>query len=146
MYIKNLIKEIKIWKIVKKTVTENKGKLNELGFDVDWIGRIYTVIDIPDALNNLPQKSINETIERNIAVDMYIKEQLGPLSNLLNELRLSELIMYPEYYEQFDGTNSVLVVLSPDRKYTKFWKLFGFLFATGLVVAGVIVMFNLLFL
>ena len=78
MYIKNLIKEIKIWKIVKKTVTENKDKLNKLGFDVDWIGRIYTVIDIPDDLNNLPQKSINETIERNIAVDMYIKEQLGP--------------------------------------------------------------------
>ncbi|MBR4625568.1 MAG: hypothetical protein IKO56_08565, partial [Alphaproteobacteria bacterium] len=64
MYIKNLIKEIKIWKIVKKTVTENKDKLNKLGFDVDWIGRIYTVIDIPDDLNNLPQKSINETIER----------------------------------------------------------------------------------
>lgn len=143
MYIKNLIKEIKIWNIVKKTVNENKDKLNELGFDVDWIGRVYTVIDIPDDLNNLPQKSINETIERNIAVDMYIKEQLGPLSNLLNELRLSELIMYPEYYEQFDGTNSVLVVLSPDRKYATFWKLLGLLFATGLVVAGVIVMLNL---
>lgn len=145
MYIKNLIKEIKIWKIVKKTVTENKVKLNELGFDVDWIGRVYTVIDIPDALNNLPQKSINETIERNIAVDMYIKEQLGPLIKLLYELRLLELIMEP-YYEQFDGTNSVLVVLSPDRKYTTFWKLLGFLFATGLVVTGVIVMLNLLFL
>lgn len=145
MYIKNLIREIKIWNIVKKTVNENKDKLNELGFDVDWIGRVYTVIDIPDDLNNLPQKSINETIERNIAVDMYIKEQLGPLSNLLNELRLSELIMYPEYYEQFDGTNSVLVVLSPDRKYTTFWKLLGLLFATGLVVAGIVIALKLIF-
>lgn len=145
MYIKNLIREIKIWNIVKKTVNENKDKLNELGFDVDWIGRVYTVIDIPDDLNNLPQKSINETIERNIAVDMYIKEQLGPLSNLLNELRLSELIMYPEYYEQFDGTNSVLVVLSPDRKYTSIGRLLGLLFATGLIVAGIVVALKLIF-
>jgi len=145
MYIKNLIREIKIWNIVKKTVNENKDKLNELGFDVDWIGRVYTVIDIPDDLNNLPQKSINETIERNIAVDMYIKEQLGPLSNLLNELRLSELIMYPEYYEQFDGTNSVLVVLSPDRKYTSIGRLLGLFFATGLIVAGIVVALKLIF-
>lgn len=145
MYIKNLIREIKIWNIVKKTVNENKDKLNELGFDVDWIGRVYTVIDIPDDLNNLPQKSINETIERNIAVDMYIKEQLGPLSNLLNELRLSELIMYPEYYEQFDGTNSVLVVLSPDRKYTSIGRLLGLFFATGLIVAGIVIALKLIF-
>ena len=145
MYIKNLIREIKIWNIVKKTVNENKDKLNEVGFDVDWIGRVYTVIDIPDDLNNLPQKSINETIERNIAVDMYIKEQLGPLSNLLNELRLSELIMYPEYYEQFDGTNSVLVVLSPDRKYTSIGRLLGLFFATGLIVAGIVVALKLIF-
>lgn len=145
MYIKNLIREIKIWNIVKKTVNENKDKLNELGFDVDWIGRVYTVIDIPDDLNNLPQKSINETIERNIAVDMYIKEQLGPLSNLLNELRLSELIMYPEYYEQFDGTNSVLVVLSPDRKYTSIGRLLGLFFATGLIVAGIVITLKLIF-
>ena len=145
MYIKNLIREIKIWNIVKKTVNENKDKLNELGFDVDWIGRVYTVIDIPDDLNNLPQKSINETIERNIAVDMYIKEQLGPLSNLLNELRLSELIMYPEYYEQFDGTNSVLVVLSPDRKYTSIGRLLGLFFATGLIVAGIVIALKFIF-
>lgn len=145
MYIKNLIREIKIWNIVKKTVNENKDKLNELGFDVDWIGRVYTVIDIPDDLNNLPQKSINETIERNIAVDMYIKEQLGPLSNLLNELRLSELIMYPEYYEQFDGTNSVLVVLSPDRKYTTIGRLLGLFFATGLIVAGIVIALKFIF-
>lgn len=145
MYIKNLIREIKIWNIVKKTVNENKDKLNELGFDVDWIGRVYTVIDIPDDLNNLPQKSINETIERNIAVDMYIKEQLGPLSNLLNELRLSELIMYPEYYEQFDGTNSILVVLSPDRKYTSIGRLLGLFFATGLIVAGIVIALKLIF-
>ncbi len=76
---------------------------------------------------------------------MYIKEQLGPLSNLLNELRLSELIMYPEYYEQFDGTNSVLVVLSPDRKYTSIGRLLGLFFATGLIVAGIVVALKLIF-
>lgn len=145
MYIKNFIKEIKTWKIVKKTIKENIEKINSLGFDLDWVGRIYTVIDIPDEINNLPQKSIKETIERNAAIDLYIKQQLVPLSELLNELRLSELIMYPDHYEQFEGTNSILVVISPDRRYTSAWRFLGMLLAMCLFVSGIVIALKFIF-
>lgn len=138
MYIKNLIREIRTWREVKKTVTENIGKLNELGFDADWVGRIYTVMEIPEELDKLPQTNVNETIERNVAIDLHIKEKLIPISNLLNELRLSDLVMYPEFYEQFENTNSILVVLSPERKYFTFPKLFVRFLALAALVVGAV--------
>lgn len=145
MYIKKLAREIRTWKEVRKTAKENIAKLNEIGFDVDWVGRIYTIMEIPTDIDKLPQTNINETIERNVAVDLYIKERLVPLSNLLNELRLSDLVMYPEFYEQFENTNSVLVVLSPERRYFTFPKLFARLLALAAVATGVAALCVLIF-
>lgn len=139
MYIKNLIREIRTWLEVRKTVKENVSKINELGFDVDWVGRIYTVMNIPDELNDLPHRNVRETIERNAAIDLYIKNQLGEISRLLGDLRLSDLIMYPEGYEQFEDSNSILLVLAPDREYFTLPKVFAFLVGVFCVVMGITV-------
>ena len=139
MYIKNLIREIRTWLEVRRTVKENVSKINELGFDVDWVGRIYTIVNIPDELNDLPHRNVNETIERNVAIDLYIKNQLGEISKLLGDLRLSDLIMYPEGYEQFEDSNSILLILAPDRRYFTFFKFTSFLVGVAAVVTGVVV-------
>lgn len=133
MYIKNLVREFKIWSEVKKTLLENIDSINKLGFDVDWVGRLYTVIELPKEINELPQNNINEIIERNVAVDLYVKNQLGDISNLLTELRLSDLIMYPDEYTQFKGSKSILLILSPDRKYFTLFKVL--LFLTGVAAS-----------
>ena len=139
MYIKNLVREFKIWSEVKKTLLENIGSINKLGFDVDWVGRLYTVIELPKEINELPQNNINEIIERNLAVDLYVKNQLGDISNLLTELRLSDLIMYPDEYTQFKGSESILLILSPDRKYFTLFKFTSFLVGVAAVVTSVVV-------
>ena len=40
--------KLKIWYKIRKIANENKTKLLEKGFRVDWIGRIYTVINLPE--------------------------------------------------------------------------------------------------
>ena len=54
MYIKNLYNEIKIWVKIRKIAQENKNKLLENGFRVDWVGRIYTVINLPEEVVSAP--------------------------------------------------------------------------------------------
>ena len=142
MYIKNLVREFKIWSEVKKTLLENIDSINKLGFDVDWVGRLYTIIELPKEINELPQNNINEIIERNIAVDLYVKNQLGDISNLLTELRLSDLIMYPDEYTQFKGSESILLILSPDRKYFTLFKVLLFLTGVAALVWAVVLLLS----
>ena len=54
MYIFDLIGEINIWRKVRAIAKENEKILNESGFRVDWIGRIYTVINLPEEVVNQP--------------------------------------------------------------------------------------------
>ena len=54
MYIFNLIKEINIWRKVRSIAKENRKDLNESGFRIDWVGRIYTVINLPEEVVNQP--------------------------------------------------------------------------------------------
>ena len=54
MYIRKLYKELQIWYKIRKIANENKTKLLEKGFRVDWIGRIYTVINLPEEVVNQP--------------------------------------------------------------------------------------------
>ena len=142
MYIKNLVREFKIWSEVKKTLLENIDSINKLGFDVDWVGRLYTIIELPKEINELPQNNINEIIERNVAVDLYVKNQLGDISNLLTELRLSDLIMYPDEYTQFKGSESILLILSPDRKYFTLFKVLLFLTGVAALVWAVVLLLS----
>ena len=142
MYIKNLVREFKIWSEVKKTLLENIDSINKLGFDVDWVGRLYTIIELPKEISELPQNNINEIIERNVAVDLYVKNQLGDISNLLTELRLSDLIMYPDEYTQFKGSESILLILSPDRKYFTLFKVLLFLTGVAALVWAVVLLLS----
>ena len=45
-YFKELYLEIKIWRRIKKIAKESEKTLNENNFRVDWVGRIYTVINL----------------------------------------------------------------------------------------------------
>lgn len=139
MYIRNLFRELRIWAEVRRTARENVGRLNEIGFDVDWVGRIYTIIEVPDELNDLPHRNVNETIERNVAIDLYVKNQLSAITALLNDLRLSDLVMYPDSYDQFEGTNSILLVLAPERRYFTLFKVTAFLLSVVAAVVGAVV-------
>lgn len=129
-----MFNEWKIWRTVRKVVKQNREAIHKAGFDVDWIGRMYAVVNIPDEIMELPVRNRADAEKQSMAVDMYVKENMGEITSLLMELRIADLVVYPSQYERFEGTNSMLVILAPERYYTKTWKVvFMSLLTAGLL-------------
>lgn len=122
MYILDLWQEFKIWRTVKKVAKENEELLNENGFRVDWIGRIYTVINLPEEIANH-----NPQIQQG-----YVLMQLRQYDEIFLKLGISDYVV-PEL-QGIEGSPSFLLVLSPDRDYFKFWPFVGFLFRSGIYI------------
>lgn len=108
MYINKLYKEIQIWRKIKKIAKAEEEVLNEKGFRVDWIGRIYTVINLPEEVATAP-----------ISQEGYVLMKLREHDKFLLELGIADYVS-PEF-NRIDNTDSFLLVLSPDRDYFKLW-------------------------
>ena len=108
MYIRKLYKELQIWYKIRKIANENKTKLLEKGFRIDWIGRIYTVINLPEEVVNQP-----------ISQEGYVLMQLREHDKLFLDMGISDYVS-PEF-NPIPETNSFLLVLSPDRDHLQFW-------------------------
>ena len=108
MYIRKLYKELRVWYKIRKIANENKTKLLEKGFRVDWIGRIYTVINLPEEVVNQP-----------ISQEGYVLMQLREHDKLFLDMGISDYVS-PEF-NPIPETNSFLLVLSPDRDHLQFW-------------------------
>jgi hypothetical protein len=106
MYIKNLYNEIKIWVKIRKIAQENKNKLLEKGFRVDWVGRIYTVINLPEEVVSAP-----------ISQEGYVLMQLREHDKLFLDLGIADYVS-PEF-NPIPNTDSFLLVLSADRENLK---------------------------
>jgi len=107
MYIFNLIKEINIWRKVRSIAKENRKDLNESGFRIDWVGRIYTVI-------NLPEEVVNQPFSK----EGYILMKLREYDKLFLNMGIADVIA-PEIKEIPDA-GAYLLILSPDRDYIRF--------------------------
>lgn len=146
MILKNIIREFKTWKIVRKTVRLNAERFYAIGFDIDWLGRLYTIVNIPDEIAGMPLVTRKDFAIQNMAIDAYIKESLSDVTSLLTDLHLSDLIMYPSKYERFANTDSILIILAPERHYTKFWKMALYVIGiAGFVAAAVSVLIKYVF-
>ena len=108
MYINNLYKELKIWSKIRSVAKGSEVALNEKGFRVDWVGRIYTVINLPEEVVSAP-----------ISQEGYVLMQLREHDKLFLDLGIADYVS-PEF-EQIKGTDSFLLVLSADREYLSFW-------------------------
>ena len=90
-------------KIIKNEV-KNSPVWAKMNLRVDWIGRIYTVYNLPHEV----------TESRDVPKDAYIAyviEQAKPLNEYLTGLNLQEILV-PRYTE-IDGTNSFLLMYLP---------------------------------
>ena len=121
MYITNLYKEISIWSKIRKIAKENQSKLAEKGFRVDWIGRIYTVINLPEEVVSAP-----------ISQEGYVLMQLREHDKLFLDLGIADYVS-PEF-NPIPDTDSFLLVLSADRDYFKFWPFIKSLSITTLLL------------
>ena len=122
MYISKLYKELKLWWQIRKIAKAEEKPLGDKGFRVDWIGRIYTVINLPEEVATAP-----------ISQEGYVLMKLREHDKFLLELGIADYVS-PEF-EKINNTDSFLLVLSPDREYFKLWPfLVSTLKTTGFVL------------
>ena len=108
MYIIDLYKELQVWRKIKKIAKDAEKELNEKGFRVDWVGRIYTVINLPEEVVTAP-----------ISQEGYVLMKLREHDKFLMKLGIADYVS-PEF-NPIEGTDSFLLVLSADREYAKLW-------------------------
>ena len=122
MYISKLYKELNIWRKIRKIAKSEEEALNEKGFRVDWIGRIYTVINLPEEVATAP-----------ISQECYVLMKLREHDQFLLQLGIADYVS-PEF-SKIEGTDSFLLVLSADRDYFKLWPfLVSMAKTTGLIL------------
>ena len=131
MYITKLYKELKIWIKIRKIANDNSPKLLEKGFRVDWIGRIYTVINLPEEVVSAP-----------ISQEGYVLMQLREHDKLFLEMGIADYVS-PEF-NPIPDTDSFLLVLSADRDYFKFWPLVISLCKTAILLVTVRLLYVIL--
>lgn len=132
MYLKNLLNEIKIWRKVKKIAKANEESLNKKGFRVDWVGRVYTVINLPEEV-----ASHNPEVQQ-----MYVLQELREFDKIFLEIGIADYVV-PEF-RAINETSSYLLILSPDRDYFKLIPFVLFLLKTGLVLVGIRLLYVLI--
>ncbi len=129
MYISKLYKELNIWRKIRKVAKSEEEALNEKGFRVDWIGRIYTVINLPEEVATAP-----------ISQEGYVLMKLREHDQFLLQLGIADYVS-PEF-SKIEGTDSFLLVLSADRDYFKLWPFLVSMFKT----AGLILVLRIIYL
>ncbi len=123
MYWINLIKDIRLWFRFAKIAKQNKAYLEKNNLRVDWIGRIYTVINLPEEIANG-----NEYMH-----EAWVLQNLKPYTQVLLEMGIADY-SYPSV-EKIDkpNTSAFLVIIYPEAETLTFWRLFSNLFIWSLV-------------
>lgn len=129
MYISKLYKEIRIWQKIRKVAKSEEKSLNEKGFRVDWVGRIYTVINLPEEVATAP-----------ISQEGYVLMKLREHDQFLLQLGIADYVS-PEF-NKIDDSDSFLLVLSADREYFRLWPFLKSMAKT----AGLIFIIRILYL
>jgi len=118
--------DIRQWILVrgalKELETQQAFKTFKYELRVDRIGRIYTVVNVPEELWPL---------EHQDKVWPWMVEQLRELDELLMERQLNDLV-FPEV-TPIEGSPSYLVVLTPSTESANLGKFIGWLFRVGFV-------------
>jgi predicted tellurium resistance membrane protein TerC len=122
----DLYREIRIWYIFRKTAIENTKLLNEQhSLRVDWIGRIYGIINLPEEV----QTAAGEIQQA------YVLQQITKFGEVMAKIGLADVV-YPEI-EKVPNSTSYLIVLWPVFEDFNIWRILGNLiktFALGFLV------------
>lgn len=115
MYFWKLYKDLKLMWRYGKIAKENREILEEYGMRVDWIGRIYTVINIPVDLHK--NMSSNEYMQ-----EAWVLQQLKTYTQALLKIGLADYT-YPELRKIDEpGSMAYLVIMHPELKSINLWK------------------------
>jgi len=123
-YWSELVSEIRIWWIFRKAAIENTNKLNDSDLRVDWLGRIYGVVNMPEeVVTAAPQVQ-----------QAYVLQQINKWGPLTLEMGLADII-YPEI-NRIPGTSAYLVVMWPQYDALGLWFILGNIIKSAVVGFG----------
>lgn len=105
-----------------KAVKSIEGELNTSNLRIDWIGRIYGVVEIKEEFRTQPE----------IIQQSMVFQELGPINNILMKYGLSDL-SYPEI-SKIPETDQFLVVLYPENDYFNITSFIRNILFLGIVV------------
>lgn len=103
---KRVINDIRNYFFIRKTIKKNMNSMEWQKFNlrVDWIGRIYTVVNLPPEVIYSPDSP--EEIR-----PAYVLEESRPLNEYLTRLNLQEVIV--PSISPVENSISYLIVYSP---------------------------------
>ena len=118
----DLYREIRIWWIFRRTAIDNTKMLNkEHTLRVDWIGRIYGIINLPEEV----QTAAGEIQQS------YVLQQITKYGDVMTKIGLADVV-YPEI-ERVSGSTSYLIVLWPVFEDFNLWKILGNIIRTSII-------------
>ena len=133
-YWSELFSEIRIWWIFRSTARQkdNLDKIVEADLRVDWLGRIYGVINMPEEVNGAaPQVQ-----------QAYVLQQINKWGPLTTEMGLADII-YPEI-SRIPGTAAYLVVMWPQYDALGLWYILGNIIKSAVVGFGLFLLGRLI--
>lgn len=146
-FIKHLILHLKYTKILKK-VYKDENLLNNLSnlfnsqFKLDWVGRIYTVVN-PNLSEGeySPNTQIYEYtengLENNHYIKSYIMDHLNIAKQFIKANNLFDLLTYE--IKKIDDYDNYLFIIQPITWYEckKYAKLFALVYGCIIILIGI---------
>ena len=108
-----LVKEIIMWYRFARITKSQRTYLQENNMRVDWLGRIYTVINMPEEIANNQQR----------VQEGWVLSQLQPMNAVMDKVGVADVV-FPEMSRiPEQGTAAFLVAMYPNFEEIGFWKL-----------------------
>lgn len=124
--------DFKIWRKYRKIARQNQDFLLEKGMRVDWLGRIYTVVNMPEeVITN------QETVQQG-----WVLQQLSPLNDALMNIGVNDYA-YPEI-SKVPNSNSYLIVMYPEIDALNPFRIIWNLLGLGIIASIVYVIVSVL--
>lgn len=131
-YWKDLYSELRIWWVFKKTADQNTKLLNESKLRVDWLGRVYTVVNLPEEV-----QTASPEIQQ-----AYVLQKISEFGDVMMKIGLGDIV-YPEI-QKINGTAGWLVVLWPSFENLQTLTVISYIFRSTILFTVVYLLTRLL--
>lgn len=130
-YWRDLYSEIRIWWVFKKTADQNTKLLNDTKLRVDWLGRVYTVVNLPEEV----QTASGEIQQA------YVLQKISEFGDVMMKIGLGDIV-YPEI-QKINGTAGWLVVLWPSFDNLQVLRVISYVFRSTILFTVIYLLFRL---
>jgi len=105
----SFLKKLKLFKEYRKILLENKRDLElNYGIKLDWVNRMYTVLNIPEEFFEEPYNIRKADIDK--IAENYIKDYINALNAFLNSKGLGELFDFAQPITKVDKYSYLIVL------------------------------------